>query len=301
VQRHEKFSASIIRNQNGKIHEILEMYEPGCAEEIAQIIESDNQSDIYHAVVSSSFDADRLDFLLRDRYMTGTGAGNIDEDWLVDNLSIAHVPVSQDDDTEIREIPTFAFKLKGRAAAEDFLLARYRMYTQVYLHKTTRGFEKLLSSILQLIGDPDNEPEKLGIRADNPLVLFLRQSENLAFYEQIDDYTVWGVIGDVTRSNCAEGAALARRFLNRERLMVIDVSSAYNELSMRADPIRRIEEYVARTASKGIYSDSPTYNLYTKGDGEGEKMHKIVRVLDGTGQPKQITEFRTRSSARLCR
>jgi HD superfamily phosphohydrolase len=34
---------------------------------------------------------------------------------------------------------SFAFDYKAREAAEDFLLARYRLYTTVYLHKTTRG------------------------------------------------------------------------------------------------------------------------------------------------------------------
>ena len=39
---------------------------------------------LYAAVVSSQFDADRLDYLRRDRYMTGIKIGDFDMDWLLD-------------------------------------------------------------------------------------------------------------------------------------------------------------------------------------------------------------------------
>src|SRR5690606_2098262 len=109
-------------------------------------------TDIYHAVVSSSFDADRLDYLVRDRHMTGVEAGAIDEDWLIDNLLKFEISEPQDDD-EPRLVSTFVFRLKGRQAAEDFLLARYRLYSQLYLHKTTRGFEQIIGALLFHIAD----------------------------------------------------------------------------------------------------------------------------------------------------
>ncbi len=145
IEKHEKFSAKFIRNCDGAIRPILDEVDVTLAEKVADLLEAEDPIDIYHAVVSSSFDADRLDYLVRDRYMTGTGAGSIDSDWLVDNLTKYNLTVSQDDDEETRSVPTFVFKLKGRQAAEDFLLARYRLYSQVYLHKTTRGFEKMVS------------------------------------------------------------------------------------------------------------------------------------------------------------
>jgi uncharacterized protein len=84
IEKHEKFSAKIIRNKVGNIFPILEERIEGLSDRIASIIDSEDPSDIYHAVISSSFDADRLDYLVRDRYMTGTGTGAIDVDWLID-------------------------------------------------------------------------------------------------------------------------------------------------------------------------------------------------------------------------
>jgi uncharacterized protein len=153
IEKHEKFSAKIIRDTTGSIFEILSKVEIGLPDRIAKMIETENPSDIYHAVLSSSFDADRLDFLVRDRYMSGTGVGAIDVDWLIDNLTEKLVNVGQDDDPDPQMIPTFVFKHKGRQAAEDFLLSRYRLYTEVYLHKTTRGFEAILSRLLRIVGN----------------------------------------------------------------------------------------------------------------------------------------------------
>jgi len=90
-KHHEAWTAEIIRNPEGAVRPILEKYRNGLAEDIAELLTVDAPKDIYHAVVSSSFDADRLDYLRRDRLMTGTGAGAIDFDWLLDNLRITEV------------------------------------------------------------------------------------------------------------------------------------------------------------------------------------------------------------------
>ncbi len=75
-KRHEKWTAEMIRNPGGRIRPLLDAYgqQGGITEAVASLLEADDPSDIYHAVVSSSFDADRLDYLRRDRLMTGTGA-----------------------------------------------------------------------------------------------------------------------------------------------------------------------------------------------------------------------------------
>jgi hypothetical protein len=74
-KRHEEWTAQMIRDPNGNILPILEDHRPGLAEAIADLLVAETPADIYHAIVSSSFDADRLDYLRRDRLMTGSGAG----------------------------------------------------------------------------------------------------------------------------------------------------------------------------------------------------------------------------------
>ena len=104
------------------------------ADEIAELLNSE-PADIYAAVVSSSFDADRLDYLQRDKLMTGSGAGGIDFDWLIDNLRVTKVssdPEEENEDQSAAPISTFCFAEKAAQAAEAFILARYHLYSQVY-------------------------------------------------------------------------------------------------------------------------------------------------------------------------
>jgi hypothetical protein len=111
-KRHEAWTADIIRNPNGHIRPILERFREGITEQISELLTLEDPKDIYHAIVSSSLDADRLDYLRRDRLMTGTGAGAIDFDWLLDNLRIGEVRRGGDDDEDSEAIPTFCLDKK---------------------------------------------------------------------------------------------------------------------------------------------------------------------------------------------
>ena len=150
---HEHWTAELIRRKDGDIRRILNEEFGGdgsIADDIAKMLKGD-QADLYSSVVSSSFDADRLDYLQRDRMMTGTGAGAIDLDWLLDNLRVVDALVSIDespDDEGGETVQVFAFEEKALQSAESFILARFHLYSQVYLHKTTRGIEKMLTAFL---------------------------------------------------------------------------------------------------------------------------------------------------------
>ena len=71
---HERWSEEIILDPAGGIRPLLDAYRPESTfcEDVAHLIGAEAPADIYHAVVSSSLDADRLDYLRRDRLMTGT-------------------------------------------------------------------------------------------------------------------------------------------------------------------------------------------------------------------------------------
>ncbi|MGX9429984.1 MULTISPECIES: HD domain-containing protein [Bradyrhizobium] len=72
---HEQWTAEIITNPAGQVRKILsKSFGASMAEEVAELLKSE-PADLYAAVVSSSFDADRLDYLQRDKLMTGSGAG----------------------------------------------------------------------------------------------------------------------------------------------------------------------------------------------------------------------------------
>jgi len=90
--------------------------------------------DLLSSLISGELDVDRMDYLLRDAHFTGVAYGFYDMDHLVRNLGVAYLngrPMLTIDSTAMR-------------AFEDFLLARYHMFLQVYHHKTTNGFDHFL-------------------------------------------------------------------------------------------------------------------------------------------------------------
>ncbi len=258
IEKHEKFTAKLVLAEDGGLRPILDEFDKNFAKDIAELIVADDPTDIYHAVVSSSFDADRLDYLIRDRYMTGVLTGSVDYDWLMDNLETYDLHVPQDDDPP-RSVPTFVFKAKGRQAAEDFLLARYRLYTQVYLHKTTRGFEQLISALFEYVATSDVSAQKLGLDPSHPLVRFLSQNgESLEDYRRLDDTVIWGAIECMTRCQDARASDLAMRLWNREHLIVLDLTVAYgHDIEQRLNAETRIANHVSRQLEKSVFKDEP--------------------------------------------
>lgn len=95
---------------------------------------------LLRSLISGELDCDRMDYLLRDAYYTGVAYGTHDIEHLISNLGA----VDQADRGLVRTIDSTAVR-----AFEDFLLARYHMFLQVYLHKTTIGFDHFLEQALE--------------------------------------------------------------------------------------------------------------------------------------------------------
>ena len=140
---HENHSEALIRlTEPGAIGAILNGYHEGFAGMVADIVRG-GPATVYRSVVSSQFDADRLDYVRRDRLMSGTHLAGVDFEWLIANLEIGELPP---DNTGIRR-QTFVLGPKANYAAESFVVGVFQMYPTVYLHKTTRGAEKLAQAI----------------------------------------------------------------------------------------------------------------------------------------------------------
>ena len=78
---HEQMSDQLIRES--EIAEILREFGSGFPNDVADMIKKDGQKTVHNAVVSSQFDADRLDYMRRDRLMTGSQQAAIDLTWLL--------------------------------------------------------------------------------------------------------------------------------------------------------------------------------------------------------------------------
>ncbi|MCQ0090911.1 hypothetical protein [Roseovarius sp. M141] len=70
--------------RNGEIAEILNAdIMDGFASSVANMIKKEGKITLHNSVVSSQFDADRLDYMQRDRMMTGSEHAAIGSDLVV--------------------------------------------------------------------------------------------------------------------------------------------------------------------------------------------------------------------------
>src|SRR5690606_22174709 len=153
--------------------EVLNELGSGFANDVADIIQKDGVKVVQHAVVSSQFDADRLDYVRRDRLMTGTQHAAIDFDWLIANLEIGSLPVGVAD-SPLVNIETFVLGPKAIHAAEAYVLGLFQLYPTVYFHKATRGAEKIFAELLVRFVDlvRNNGVLATGLPKNHPLVRF---------------------------------------------------------------------------------------------------------------------------------
>ena len=99
-------------------------------------------------VVGDAFGVDRMDYLLRDSLHVGVQYGRFDHYRLIDSLRI--LPKSADSEaSETPGQPTLGLEEGGIHTAEALLLARYSMFSQVYLHPVRRAYDLHLKDFLR--------------------------------------------------------------------------------------------------------------------------------------------------------
>lgn len=294
--KHEKFSSDLISSEVSSISGIIQssslaksFSSRDMAEDVSALLRADEPKDIYHSIVSGSFDADRLDYIVRDRYMCGTLAGGIDPDWLLANLEVR--TVSDDADGEIAsQYETLVFTSKARQAAEDFLLARHRLFSQVYLHKKTRGTEQLIKAILIAVGRSAEDPSSLGLDEHNPLVRFFHPNGGgkLADYKLLDDGFLWGMFriiasGKGKESRDQQAAKLCQMLLDRSPIHCLDLSAKFDAPTDVNSARFALEKKFAENLNYTVFLDDVPLSAY----GINPAPYKRVRVFEA-GVAKEV-------------
>lgn len=295
IEKHEDFSAKMIGDTSGKISKIISELDID-PQEIANLIGAEVPKDMYHAIISSSFDADRLDYLVRDRFMTGVGAGAIDTEWLMDNVRIASInssPSGPDDEEDIK-VYSFCFFHKARDAAEDFLLARYRLYTNVYFHKTTRGIEQMITAFFRLCAQYIDERKPiLGLDNSHPLILFFQKGgETLENYRLLDDTIIWGAFRSVASNGEGMLRDLAQRIMNRDIPKCLDIQAKFpmsSDSDLRMNLKRKLKQKFHNKIGKSVFSDSANLSIYGEIGSDEDLAHKRLMILGQDGQKREIT------------
>ncbi len=224
IEAHEAMSDRLI--QETEVKDELNGFSPDFATKVAKIVSDKVPADIYAAIVSSQFDSDRLDYMRRDRLMSGVQSSAIDFAWLMANLEVQRVSIGQDE-SKVKEVETLVVGQKATLAAEAYVLGLFHLYPTVYFHKTTRGAEKLLTALLSrtLRLALDSPGNKAGLAEAHPLVRYAREPDNLNYFCDLDDTVVWGALPLLAEAEDKCVSELAHRLINRRLFKAIDVTS----------------------------------------------------------------------------
>jgi hypothetical protein len=109
---------------------------------------SDWETILAEIITGDTFGVDRMDYLLRDSHHTGVAYGKFDHYRLIDTLRILEPPPSSGEQEASRE-PMLGVEEGGLQSAESLWLARYFMYSQVYLHRVRRIYDIHLRDFLK--------------------------------------------------------------------------------------------------------------------------------------------------------
>lgn len=293
---HEEWSIAIIRDKESGINQVLKKLDPSLPDTVSQLIEKDNYElpQWQKFLLSSQLDVDRMDYLRRDSLFSGAGYGHFDWYRLINTLEFYDRP------DEHRDI---VWPEKAVFAIEEYIFARYYMYQNVYLHKTTRGFEKLVEAMWGLAKKLRKDDTKVNLvpaigdfwDAGQPSVKQYLAIEEFTVLQQIQQ---WSKHADPALSD------LARRFLNRDRFVMIQAPEPANDLDGGFD---EWEDALKTCVKKAGFNPPEVYCLSDELKGKYNQpyfpekdnddisaMNAIRIIVQGAKEPVEISQLRKR-------
>ncbi|HYB85168.1 MAG TPA: HD domain-containing protein [archaeon] len=134
-------------------------------------------------IISSSFDVDKMDFVVRDSYHTGAGYGSVDVFRLIYTMDVLDGNLAVD----VTALPTL----------ESLILARLESFKAIYFHRACRAVQMMLLKALEAARDD----------------LSILEAKTPDEYMEWDDYMVWSKLSANPRSRQIVREIAARRLL----------------------------------------------------------------------------------------
>ena len=239
---HESMTCAHIMREDGDVFQILSKFDPRMPERVVSCIAQETEA-WYHPIVSSQLDADRMDYILRDGYMTGIRNYLYDIDRILEML----------DHDEAGIIVGY----RAIHAVETYLISRYHMYQQVYHHKTVRGAEKMLESIFRrvayLAAHGDDSVFAVGRMGTLLRDIVRNQRVDSRLCLAVHDAHAWAAIDMWQDSKDPILSDLARSLLHRQFFKTIEIPDDFKRI-VRAN-WHRLEDVLRR------YNYDPDYYL----------------------------------------
>jgi HD superfamily phosphohydrolase len=214
---HEDWTRRILL-EDEEVQSVLREQDSTFAQDLVSVLDKNNQFPIIQQLISSQLDVDRMDYLLRDGLHTGVSYGNFELARLIRSL------VLDGDEVSVRH--------SALHTVEQYILARYFMYTQVYLHPVTIGSDVLVAQILrraQELVRQNTLPASLIPDALSVVLGSFVERLSVEDYLSLDEATLFYAFHQWSKGPDAMLADLAQRFLHRHLLYPIVCSKPSSE------------------------------------------------------------------------
>lgn len=182
-QAHEEWTVKILASPETEIHQaIIQNFGAEFLEELLDIFnkdatrEEDTILSLIHQMISSQMDADRMDYLLRDSYFTGVSTGVFDLDRLIQAIEV----------DEIENRLQICVSEKYLSSVEEYIMARFYMYKEVYQHPLKRQLENIVLKIFRRVKELHRDGFPLPL---DPLIeKIMMKKLDLRDYLALDDH-----------------------------------------------------------------------------------------------------------------
>ena len=268
---HEEISLMLMERMNKEMNGQLSL--------AIQIFKDEYPKRFLHQLVSGQLDMDRLDYLRRDSFYTGVTEGNIGSARIIKMLDVA-------DDRLVIES-------KGIYSIENFLTARRLMYWQVYLHKTSVAYERMLISTL--LRAKELASQGVELFASPALHFFLYNDINhtefhnnpdcLENFIQLDDNDIWTALKVWSNHPDKVLSTLSLGMINRNIFKVENSAEPIGEDRIKELTLQ-ISQQLGITLSEANYfvsTPSIEKNMYDPADDS-------IDIISKDGTIKNIAE-----------
>jgi HD superfamily phosphohydrolase len=291
---HEYWSQRIITDPLSELHQKLKKCDSALPQAVADLVNPNNQDRPawQKYLVSSQLDMDRLDYLRRDSLFTGAGYGHFDWHRLITTMEL------EGDSPDEWEI---VWGTKAKLAIEEYIFSRYYMYQNVYLHKTTRGFEQMLMAMWRRAREL--REQGTGINLAPAIETLWKKGKDISCQEYlaIEEFTVLSQIESWRNHSDSGLSDLARRFLDRIPFAMIEAPEVASDLDVDLtdfdEQLLRLVEKDSSCRPTAMYClkdlVKPKYNqpYFPEKEQEEQSVKNAIRVRSEDDSPVEISKI----------
>lgn len=283
---HEAYSRRAILDPGGPIHGVLSDYSAEMPERIARYFgprqDFPPARRLWRDIVSSQLDADRQDYILRDGHATGVKIGMYDFERI-----LAMLTTYENTSASGARITRLAVSYRAREAVEDYLIARFHMFKQVYLHKTVRSAEKMLEAVLRRGAEVYGQGRRWPSLPDDAALLRLLSGQTLstAEYLTVDDTDVWMMLKIWQNSDDPVLARLSQGLLSRHLYKTIDLDNDDPvQVARVIDEATEIATDLGMKADYAVLVDRASDTPYRPYDPAHPQVSNHIPVVERSGE-----------------